>query len=326
MQLKHKSADIVVIIIYFLASLALSIIGYSTGEFQLIQRISNSFFTDKAVSIDGELKFSEVFEVLLPGNVLYSKKGYNVYGICFNNSKFDIPLIAGHTFETDDFYGSEPKVIVGKNVKTTKSFDGRLYYELNGNKLEVIGIMGIKKESWLDDSIYISITKDTSMDWLQPYIIDGNKVDENVKVFQAKFKDIKVNTLEEAGIGRIFNSKPTSFKSLFSYTGLVFFISIITITCFWVIQKQKLILILKICGISRIRIIGIICLNYLKYAFISFVMGIITAYFSIKYMFSYQFNSLYIFIFFIAGMLCCVIPALLLNFRWANNSMGRYQR
>ncbi|NLU51475.1 MAG: hypothetical protein GXX10_01225 [Clostridiaceae bacterium] len=324
MILKHKSADIVLLIIYFLASLALSIIGYSTGEFQLVQRISNSYFTDKAVCLY-ELKFSEATEVLLPGNFLFSKKGYNIYGIYLNKGKFHIPIISGRTFETDDFYCSEPKAIVGKNVKT-KVRDGKEYYEFNGSELEIIGIMGIEKESWLDDSVYISITKDTRQVWTEPYILDGDRVIENVNLIEANYTHVKVNNLEESGIARIFSSNATNFNTLFFYVGLMFFITIIVSTSFWVIQKQKFMLILKICGVSRIKILLAICLEYFKYAFASFVVGIVVAYFSIRYMFSYQLNSFNIFIFFIAGMICCIVPALFLNLRWANNSIGRYQQ
>lgn len=324
MKLKNKSADIFLVLIFFLAAISISIAGYSMGEFKLIQRASNKFFSQKAMSISSELEFKDYTKNLLSENALFIKSDYNAFWIYFND-KFRIPVTTGRFFTPEDFKSSLPKAIVGKDVDTQLSDDGRNYYLHNGIKYEVIGIAGIKKISWLDSCIYLSALsdleiKDTSI------IIDGTRVDENIRILQKKFDGIIANTLEEAGIARIFKSSGTSFQTVFNYVGLVFILTIISITSFWIMQKKKLIMILKICGISHLNILKTICIEYSKYAVSSFSIGLVFSLIFIRPMFSYQFGLFNNAIYLIAGIICCIIPVLLLNLTWTNRSMGRYQR
>lgn len=324
MKYKKKSSDIIVMLIYFLAALAICMAGYSKGEFELIQKVSNNFFSQKAMSLSSGHQFQDYAENLLNENVLYFKNDYNVYWVYFNN-KFYIPVTSGRFFKPEDFKSSIPKAIVGKDVEVQLSGNGKSYYLHNGIKYEVIGITGIKKVSWLDNCAYLSALSSIKIEWTN-IIIDGTRVEENTKMLQTKFEGITVNTLDEAGIARIFKNQGTSFQAVFEYIGLVFIFTIITITSFWIMQKKKLILILRICGISRINILKTLCTEYSRYALLSFSIGIIFSLIIIRPIFSYQFNILNNFIFLTAGILCCIIPALLLNLTWTSRSMGRYQR
>lgn len=324
MKLKNKSADIFLILIFFLAAISISIAGYSMGEFELIQRVSNKFFSQKATSLNSELKFQDYTENLLSENALFFKSDYNVFWIYFND-KFQIPVTSGRFFTPEDFKSSLPKAIVGKDVDTQLSDNGRKYYLHNGIKYEVIGIAGIKKISWLDGCVYLSALRGVDMKNIN-IIIDGNRVEENIRILQKKLDNIIANTLEEAGIARIFKYNGTSFQTVFNYVGLVFIFTIIIITSFWIMQKKKLIMILKICGISHLNILKTICIEYSKYAVSSFSTGLVFSLIFIRPMFSYQFRLLNNFIFLIVGIICCIIPVLLLNFTWTNRSMGRYQR
>lgn len=324
MKLKNKSSDIFLILIFFLSAISISLAGYSMGEFKLNQRVSNKFFSQDAMSISGLLQIKDYTENILNENVIYFKSDYSVYWIYFSG-KFQIPITSGRFFTAEDFKSPLPKAIVGKDIDIQLSDNGRDYYLYNGIKYEVIGITGIRKMSWLDSCVYLSALSNMEMKY-ENIVIDGTRVDENIKIFQTKFDDFSVNTMEDAGIARIFKSSGTSFQVVFKYVGLVLIFTIIMITNFWVIQKKKLIMILKVCGISRLNILKTVCIEYSKYAILSFLVGLIFSLIFIRPMFSYQLSILNNFIFLFAGIFCCIIPALLISLTWTNDSMGRYQR
>lgn len=324
MRVKKNSSDIILILIFFLMAILISIAGYSKGEFDLIQKISNNFLSENAMSISGSLRIQDYTENLLNDNVLYFKSDYSVYWIYFND-KFQIPITSGRFFNAEDFESPLPKAIVGKDVNIQLSDNGSNYYLHNGIKYEVIGIAGIKKTSWLDSCVYLSALSSMEMKYTN-IIIDGYRVDENIKKLQTNFEGVTANTLEEAGIARIFKSKVTSFQTVFKFVGLVYIFTIIIITSFWILQKKKLIIILKVCGIKRLNILKTICIEYSKYAILSFLVGLFFSLIFIKPMFSYQFNVLNNFIYLFVGIICCIIPVLLINLTWTNRSLGRYQR
>ena len=59
MRVKKNSSDIILILIFFLMAILISIAGYSKGEFDLIQKISNNFLSENAMSISGSLRIQD---------------------------------------------------------------------------------------------------------------------------------------------------------------------------------------------------------------------------------------------------------------------------
>lgn len=325
MRYKPKSTDIVVGLVYFLAALAISMSGYAAGEFELVHKISNGYLSSNAVSIrSGPYEFREYSDNLMNGNILYLKYDYNVSAV-YSNDKFIIPVISGRSFTSDDFNDSSPRAIAGKNIELKTLTDGKNYYHYNGIDYEIIGMTGIKKISRLDNSVFLCASGNPDTEGAD-IVIDGTRVEENVRLLQSRFGDLKASSLEEAGIGRIFVSNIISFKTIFTYVGFIFLFSIFSITCFWIMQKQKLILILKILGISRVNILKTICAEYSKYALLSFAAGCVIAHIFLRPAFSFRFSIVNNLVYVIAGMLCCLVPAFIFNLRWANQSMGRYWR
>lgn len=326
MKLRKRSSDVVIALVYFLASLAISMASFSTGEFKLVQKISNSFFTDKAMIIEGsEITSINYSEELLSGNALFYKEEHSTYSIFFTNN-FYIPVTSGRFFKPSDFENVLPKAVVGRDIKTNRSRDGKSYYTYGNINYEVIGVTGIKKVSWLDNSVYLCMSNHYINSKKGPFIIDGTEVEENVKTLEHKYKNLSSSGLENAGIQRIFESGGSSYQGLFKSIGLVFLISILAITSYWFLQKHKLVLILKVCGVTRFKIIRTLFMEYARYALLSFVVGTAFSFILIKPLFSYEFNIASHLAYLSAGILFCLIPALVLNLRWANQSMGRYQR
>ncbi len=325
MRYKVKSVDIIVGLVYFLAALAISMSGYAAGEFELVHKISNGFLSSNAMSIKGgPYEFREYSDNLMNGNILYLKYDYNISAV-YSNNEFSISVISGRSFMPDDFKDPSPKAIAGKNIELRVSKDGKNYYHHNGIDYEIIGIMGLKKISRLDNSVFLCTFGNPDTEGAD-IVIDGTRVEENVRLLQSRLGGLKALSLEEAGIGRIFASNIISFKTIFTYVGLIFLFSLFSITCFWVMQKQKLILILKIFGISRINILKTVGAEYSKYALLSFAAGVVIAYIFLRPMFSFQSSIINNLVYAITGMLCCLVPAFIFNLRWANQSMGRYWR
>ncbi|MHC9532612.1 ABC transporter permease [Dellaglioa sp. L3N] len=74
------------------------------------------------------------------------------------------PMISGTFFSSNDFLSEVPVAVVGRNVeKKLYSPFHQQYYELNGQYIAVIGIMGDKYNSELDNQIFIAMSAaDTS--------------------------------------------------------------------------------------------------------------------------------------------------------------------
>lgn len=325
MKIKKKASDMVIGLVYFLASLAISMVSFSTGELELVHRISNSYFTDYAMIVDGsDITLIDYSEDLLRGNALFYKEEHGIYSVFFTGH-FNIPVISGRFFSPRDFEDGLPKVVVGRDIQTNKAKDGKTYYTYGNINYEVIGIAGIKKISGLDNSVYLSMPPHSINTKKGPFIIDGTKVVENIRILRDKH-NLSSSKLENLGVQRIFESKGSSYQGLFRTIGLVFLTSILAITSYWFLQKHKLVLILKICGISRLKIIGVLCMEYVRYALLSFVVGTAFSLLFIKPLFSYPFNIASHFAYISAGILFCLVPSVILNLQWANQTMGRYQR
>ncbi|MDK1726415.1 ABC transporter permease [Dellaglioa algida] len=69
------------------------------------------------------------------------------------------PMISGTFFSSNDFLSEVPVAVVGRNVsKTLYSPFHQQYYKLNGQYVAVIGIMGDKYNSELDNQIFIAMS------------------------------------------------------------------------------------------------------------------------------------------------------------------------
>ncbi len=325
MKIRKKSSDAIIAIVYFLTSLAISMASFSAGELELIQRISNSYFSDSAMSIESsEIASIDFSKDLLSGNALFFKEAYGIYSVYFTGH-FYMPMTSGRFFMPDDFEDSLPKAVVGKDIPTHTSSDGKSIFTYGTTDYEVIGIAGINKSSRLDNSVYLSMPPQAIGTKTGVFILDGPKVRKNINMLKEKYY-LSSNKLENLGIQRIFESHGTSFQGLFKAIGLIFLISILAITSYWFLQKRKLVLILKLCGLTRLKILGILCMEYAHYALSSFAAGTVFAYLFISPLFSYPFDITNHLTYLSAGMVFCLVPALILNLRWANQSMGRYQR
>ncbi|WP_409022580.1 ABC transporter permease [Dellaglioa sp. P0083] len=74
------------------------------------------------------------------------------------------PMVSGTFFSNNDFLSEVPVAVVGRNIeKKLYSPFHQQYYKLNGQYISVIGIMGDKYNSELDNQIFIAMsTADTS--------------------------------------------------------------------------------------------------------------------------------------------------------------------
>ena len=262
---------------------------------------------------------------LLNSNILYNKISYNIYEV-YSNDKFEIPILNGRTFNKEDFMSMNNKAIVGVDVPVETNGDGEKYYIYNSNKYKVIGTMGMKRNSWLDNSVYICWNENPLSSLSEAVILDGLEIQKNISVYQAQNKSFTVTTLESSGLSRIFKSNNTDFDTLFIAIEVAFLSAIISITCLWIIQKQKWLMILKLIGLSRVKLFAAISLEFLKNAIAFFICGIILSNLLFQKMFSIPFDlwsSLFVIF---LGILCCIVPALIISLGWTGRSLGRYQR
>ncbi|MFD0897887.1 ABC transporter permease [Loigolactobacillus binensis] len=104
-----------------------------------------------------------------------------------------LPLISGRFFSDSDFISPVPMVVVGRNVaKKLYTPTDQSYLKYKGHYLSVIGVVGTKKESRLDNMIFISTSTQQSLSnqSLAHYDIhlDGKPKLQHLGTFQRLFQ------------------------------------------------------------------------------------------------------------------------------------------
>lgn len=302
-------------IIYVISIIFLSIvsIAYITTQFynnniKLISKINNAFYNDEAEYFrvsNNNLNFYDIKSTLSDGTLLYNllSDEQDIRGIVFKGN-IDYPrLNSGRFFDENDFDGKSKLAVIGKDVDTLE-IEGECFYDFNGERYKVIGVIGYDFKTRLDRTVFLSMNDKTVFSNIQ-YVVSAKNSDGNFKLLSNEnvYGEVTLVPRSNPGILSITNTG----KSVNITTTL--FIIVLLFNAFVLIYflTDKIhdeIVIMKINGISNKNIFkhffsGFLCLIILSIligTIISSIIACIKHYFSFSAVFK---GDITLFIFFV---------------------------
>ena len=175
------------------------------NHIKLLSKINNSFYNDNAVYFyqTGEnLRTSELYQRLSDGMLLYNQisSEQDVRGVLFKGNIEYPQLIRGDFFDEEVFCRSQKLAVIGCEVETIE-IDGDQYYEFNGDKYRVVGIMGYDMKTRLDRTVFLSMNDDILFSNVQ-YIASSKDQERVMSLLgdRSLFGDVMVMPRENPGL------------------------------------------------------------------------------------------------------------------------------
>ncbi|UDM81173.1 ABC transporter permease [Vagococcus fluvialis] len=237
-----------------------------------LKKISNSFYSENAVTFQGEIKKKKIVKDFIPKkSILYAtiKSDKSIRAV-YNNSYAGNPnIIIGRFFEDSDYNSNNRVAVVGKNIADINDT-----ISINSNKFKVVGIMGYDTPSKLDDYTWINFNIDNvENEQILNYVIDGPNFTDNLSFTETEmWNDTAILPQMQENILYLTNTQnSTTFYSLAIITILLIITYILVI--FIVQFKQNEIYVKKIHGYKNIWIIKDILIEFIFLIILSFIFS-----------------------------------------------------
>lgn len=225
--------------------------------------------------------------------------------VLIKNFDYDSPrLIEGRFFSKEDFVSREPVMVANKTLVKhfgTINKNGNEYIFYNGVEYKLIGIMGYQdKDTIYDYKFYINLlpylaseSPENIEDEWSIYTEDKsdllkvtNSLKQNLNT-QIEFLDNEESSNALVSIIRDYNMVMITLVVLF----IVLFLNTASISVYWIDSKRKEIGVRKAFGARNFQIIKRLILEYMFFALLSFLAGLIVYIIIIKLNLLNLFNS-----------------------------------
>ena len=208
-----------------------------------------------------------------------------INGICVDGKVERPPMINGRYFDYESSWTDTPKAVVGKNHEgDVLEEGGKCYYDYNGVKFEVIGVMGTKNESRLNSMIIMDFKSAIKFSGINTkYVLDAKNTDKLIDVgsdiFDLFTLPASVMIILEKG-----NTKPLVARllagdvimdTLYVLILVSFSLSTVLVTFIWLRYRRQLFYAWSLCGYKRSAECIEISKRYFVVALSGFVCGTI---------------------------------------------------
>lgn len=240
--------------------------------------------TNNALSFVTETKPSNInWDLIIDDNCIvysYAPGNYSIRGVLSGmDASFPIPMLSGRYFSQQDFKNNKNVAIIGKGlIDETAKMDGKEYLELNGEKYEIIGIVGLNSlPSAIDYSIYVTLGNSIELlgDELN-YTFDGSNegVKNSVEKFISMYKADELPN-QFVNLDIIYTNKASNFVYLLFLIILLFILTLLTF--FTVFNKKEVINVYSINGAKPYQIVYMALKKYVLLNYFGMLFGIIIA-------------------------------------------------
>jgi len=204
----------------------------------------------------------------------------DIRGVYYSGKVELVPMTEGRFFKENE-YESEPCAVLGKNkVKYAVEENGQRYYRYGDINYKVIGVMGEKIPTRIDDLVFIDFKtslEETSVN--SYYVIDGKsqkyleQILDRLSATMAYPGEISYSVpLEGNGVSWLFEKQRVT-KTMYGIMLAIFLIATIMMTNLWFDKKRKTIGIFQMIGLSKRNIIFELIKDYFKIVGTAFVVG-----------------------------------------------------
>ena len=279
-MMKIRIINVISVIFLCIVSIAFITTQLYNDNIRLISKINNSFFNDESVYFrvaKDHLSFYDMKGTLSDGTLLYNflSDEQDIRGVMFQG-KIEYPrLISGSFFSESDFDGKSKKAVIGKGIETIE-INGDRYYDYNGEKYKVIGIIGYNWKTRLDKTVFLSMNENIVFSNIQ-YVVSAKTTDDNFKLLSNEdvYGKSTVVPRTNPGILSITNTGKSIDITTTLFMLIMFFNAFILIY-FLTDNLHDEIVIMKINGISNTNIFKHFLANYSFLCLISILIGTVT--------------------------------------------------
>jgi ABC-type antimicrobial peptide transport system permease subunit len=214
-----------------------------------------------------------------------SDRDYDSIRAVYFNGNAAVPnMLEGRFFTKDEMEnGAAVAVLANLCKRNVTSENGKDYYMSGNKKYEVVGYMGREDEvTDLDNMVWLNMgayfEKATAYG---RFAIDGGSEVNTDKVADALFSRLSDEALEQAGEiihERKIRSISYFTRRIYNYVILALLINIAIVSIYYIDKKTYIIAVKKLIGASFGRISAEIISEYVSFASIGVVVGIIIAF------------------------------------------------
>jgi len=253
--MKVKPMYCFLILVYTLLHFSLLVSLNYNFELLNMEKISNSFYDKNSIffSISNiGIDFEGVYDALPNDTVIYCQLPANddIRGVLYKG-QYDAPdMKEGRFFSKSDFSGNSKLAVVGSEISTIKE-KGNEYYEYNGVKYDVMGIIGYSMPTKLDRTVMLTLNNDL-LKFDSKYIISGSDLQKNLNFLgrEELFGQVVVYDNDKPNILHIVD---VGYKQII--TSVLFVLVIIfnsyLVTYFWIDKENDELNIKKMNGYNN---------------------------------------------------------------------------
>lgn len=314
--LRIKPLSAFLFLLFFCVCILCSFVFRNIAAKDTLNKISRGYYgsskitfsaSDSVGSAIDPVEVAKLFKKIGGNVALYhdSSDGM-VRQICINGRAAIPPMLSGRYFTAGDFSGVQPYAVVGKTKALSEIHKGgKSYIDINGVQFEIIGVIGVKTATQLDNMVFINIDIPVTFESERLYTIDANGKNANdlykILVAAAEKREIslkQINT-EAQGIERILPEVNTQAILLLAI--LSFALAIMILSLEWINGQSKSIAVKRLLGRSTSELTGDVLKSYLSISIFAAIFGTIVLLLLRNYDLASLFFSL------IATILCSVL-------------------
>lgn len=186
--------------------------------------------------------------------------GIIVKGICTRGDDREVPMLWGDYFDFSTSWTDTPRAVLGSQYeKDIVERNGKKYYEFNEVDFEVIGIMGTKDESRINQMLLIDFKSAVRITGVETnYVLDGEKRDL-LEIGQQIYDNMPfpsnvIITLEETeavSFVERFLAPDVIMDTMYIMILISFSLSTVLVTLIWLRFRRQLFFAWKLCGYDR---------------------------------------------------------------------------
>lgn len=212
---------------------------------------------------------------------LYAEKkyaNYKIKAIYFNEYYVNFPMESGRFFRKSDLILENYAAVIGKGMQDfVYTVDNTDYIMLEGQEYEVLGVIGYKEDTVIDNCVYINIFTSEGLVNSSLYTLDIWENDSEVNESFATLLEEKNIYAKELTTTQSYGM--TIFPQIMYgrwFLGLLFcnLLCIGVISVQWISLHQQEIGIRRLTGGSVFSIAGYVTKRYFRYAMISMIISV----------------------------------------------------
>ncbi len=171
------------------------------------------------------------------------------------------PMVWGKFFDEHTAWSETPLMVVGISHKDEIEYiDNKYYYSYNGTKYEVIGIMGLEKDSRINDMIFIDFKSALGISDINTQYVLDTRGKGYIKNIGDKLEDLVSGKADcvialpgdsHEGLAAMLISKGIIMDVLYVFVLICFSLCTVLVTDMWLKFRGQFLFVMQLCGYKK---------------------------------------------------------------------------